>query len=176
LFHGGPRAEVQPAANHVELGSQANPDRSPVGRTGEAFHRRNAPQVGFLVSFSARRGRDAYGSVCHFRTLSHDDDAAAAGAEEAGDMVKRNRTDPMSRGPVPFRPHTVADLLPVLARLVDQASGWTDELYELRPDTLRLAGTGATASLDVACRRMEDAVIELQIVLDDAKSTRRPHH
>jgi uncharacterized protein (DUF1800 family) len=67
------------------------------------------------------------------------------------------------------RPATTGDLAAVLAELTRIAGGWTELLEGLREPTRRLAGPGAAASLDVACRRAEESLVELEIALGDVR-------
>ena len=74
------------------------------------------------------------------------------------------------------RPGTPEELAEVLAELAGLAGDWTQVLEGLREVTRRLAGPGAAVSLDVACRRAEQSLLELEIALGDVRATVRGMH
>ncbi|MEU5853199.1 hypothetical protein [Saccharopolyspora shandongensis] len=77
------------------------------------------------------------------------------------------------RQPLPHQPETVEELVNALKQMIELAADWSETLHELRRPTHRLSGPSAVASLDIGCRRMEEAFLELQIAVDDVNSSRR---
>ncbi|GGP62874.1 hypothetical protein [Saccharothrix coeruleofusca] len=77
------------------------------------------------------------------------------------------------------RPHggaplTVEELVRALTELARQASHWSESVRELRDPTRRLIGSAAAASVVLAARRAEEAFLELEVSLGDARAARRP--
>ncbi|HTI21962.1 MAG TPA: hypothetical protein VL652_13290 [Kutzneria sp.] len=62
------------------------------------------------------------------------------------------------------------ELLAAIADAARMACVLTDLLTTLREPTRRLAGPGAAASVDVARRRSEEALLELEIALGDVRA------
>lgn len=74
------------------------------------------------------------------------------------------------------KPGSATELVAVLDRLARLASQWSDMLDGLREATRQYGGPGAAVSFDVACRRSEQAFIELEIALRDARASSRNGH
>lgn len=68
------------------------------------------------------------------------------------------------------RPSSPRELTAAIADAARLACVLTDLLTTLREPTRRLAGAGAAASLEVARRRSEEALIELEIALGDVRA------
>jgi hypothetical protein len=81
---------------------------------------------------------------------------------EAGDP---GRSSPPDAGPASAR-----ELSAAIADAARLAGALTDLLTTLRAPTRRLAGAGAAASLEVARRRSEEALMELEIALGDVRA------
>ncbi|QUQ65095.1 hypothetical protein [Kutzneria sp. CA-103260] len=86
-------------------------------------------------------------------------------------------TTPDSRGPAAgspvlpdARPASQRELTAAIADAARLACVLTDLLSTLREPTKRLAGAGAAASLEVARRRSEEALMELEIALGDVRA------
>lgn len=71
-------------------------------------------------------------------------------------------------------PMTAEQLVGALAELARQANRWSEAVRELRDPTRRLVGPAAAASVALAARRAEEAFLELQVSLADARAVRRP--
>ena len=71
------------------------------------------------------------------------------------------------------QPRNSKELIAVLDELAGLASKWAEVLDGLRDATRRYGGPGASASFDVACRRSEQAFVELQVALRDARASRQ---
>src|SRR5947207_10592922 len=67
------------------------------------------------------------------------------------------------------RPANGAELVAVLSEVAELAGRWSDVLCGLREPTRRFGGTAAAASFDAACRRAEQAFVELEIAVRDAR-------
>jgi hypothetical protein len=68
------------------------------------------------------------------------------------------------------RPASARELLAAIADAARMACVLTDLLTTLREPTRRLAGAGAAASVEVARRRSEEALLELEIALGDVRA------
>jgi hypothetical protein len=68
------------------------------------------------------------------------------------------------------RPASPRELTAAIADAARLACVLTDLLTTLREPTRRLAGAGAAASLEVARRRSEEALMELEIALGDVRA------
>ena len=71
------------------------------------------------------------------------------------------------------RPANGQELVAVLAEVATLAGRWSDVLDGLREATHRFGGTAAAVSFDVACRRAEQAFVELEIAVRDARGAVR---
>ena len=69
----------------------------------------------------------------------------------------------------PVEPANSGELVEVLGQVAALAGQWSDILDGLRNATRRFGGPAAAASLEVACRRSEQAFVELEIALRDAR-------
>jgi hypothetical protein len=69
-------------------------------------------------------------------------------------------------------PATRDQLVDRLERLAAMVDKWADGLASLRDPTRRIAGPGAAASVQIASRRAEECLIELQIALSDLRTPR----
>ncbi|GAA3438560.1 hypothetical protein ACFFS4_33080 [Kutzneria kofuensis] len=67
-------------------------------------------------------------------------------------------------------PGSARELMAAIADAARMACALTDLLTTLRAPTRRLAGTGAAASVEVARRRSEEALLELEIALGDVRA------
>ncbi|KAA2261504.1 hypothetical protein F0L68_17165 [Solihabitans fulvus] len=85
----------------------------------------------------------------------------------------RHREDAV-REPGPAPPATIVELVAALEDMVERTSRWSETLARFREPTRRLAGPGAAVSLDVACRRAEQSLVELEIALGDARAAGVP--
>ena len=68
------------------------------------------------------------------------------------------------------RPDSAAELVSVLDQLARIACDWSELLENFRHATHRFGGPGAAASYDMACRRFEQAFIELEIARHNARA------
>lgn len=72
------------------------------------------------------------------------------------------------RAPVPG---STGEFVAVLENLTGLAGRWSEVLDGLRGCARRFGGPAAGISFDVACRRAEQAFLELEIALRDARAT-----
>jgi len=70
-------------------------------------------------------------------------------------------------------PANGTELVAVLSEVAALAGRWSDVLDGLREATHRFGGAAASASYDVACRRAEQAFLEREIAVRDARGAVR---
>lgn len=68
------------------------------------------------------------------------------------------------------KPGSTDELVAVLDELAAFSSRWSDLLEEFRQATHRFGGLSAGLSYDLACRRAEQAFIELEIARRNART------
>lgn len=104
-------------------------------------------------------------------------DTGSACQTDDNEEVGMTNIQPWWAAAEPLRtvPADGVELVEVLTEVASLAGQWSDVLDGLREATRRFGGPAAGASFDVACRRAEQAFVELEIALRDARGVTRAH-